>query len=215
MFGEGMDDHCNCDQFDGVHHCKHSCGGYCNSADAGTVQVLPVSGQLTIGSIDAVCSPNTGRHQWFKFEAKVGTMYMIWTDVDQGGLTSTFLHLHALDTEQTELASAKSWMCPTGDANGLASCIMWACTASGAYGVRVGQQGGSGAFGVGVRRAGTLGEITSRAGLRLDYQGREMPGPAEGCTSGKRQQPQVVGQWVESAADAGVQAREDTADGLV
>ena len=24
------------------------------------------------------------RHQWFKFEAKVGTMYKIWTDVDQG-----------------------------------------------------------------------------------------------------------------------------------
>ena len=98
----------------------------------------------------------------------LGNTYQIYTEMVPGGLYSTYLHLHAKDDEQSELASAKAWHCndasvtPSGPG---ASCMIWACTATGEYSLRVQQHMGSGAFNVGIKDHGPIQAIAEQEGL--------------------------------------------------
>ncbi len=173
MLGPGQQQGCNCDHFGGIANCPQACNGYCAAEPAGVQQIV-VQGGLgpTVrpipGEVQGECPNNLGRHQWFRFMAYQGNSYQIYTELVDGGLTSTYLHLHAKDTEQTELASSKSWHCndPDLEASGPgASCMFWACTATGEYAIRVQQNAGSGAFRVGVMDNGPIETIAVQEGL--------------------------------------------------
>ena len=172
-FGPGQPNFCACDTYGGISNCPASCNGYC-SADA-RHEVTPIAAQAgnsaaTVpGRIDADCEGQpSGRHQWFKFTGYLGNTYQIYTEMVPGGLYSTYLHLHAKDDEQSELASAKMWHCndpsvtPSGPG---ASCMIWACTATGEYSLRVQQLMGSGAFNVGIKDHGPIQAIAEQEGL--------------------------------------------------
>ena len=106
-----------------------------------------------------------------------GNSYEIYTELVDGGLTSTYLHLHAKDAEQSELASSKGWHCtdPALQQSGPgASCMTWACTASGEYAVRVQQNAGSGAFRVGVKDHGPIQTIAQQEGLAPQLADRHL-----------------------------------------
>jgi hypothetical protein len=164
---------CQCDHYGGIRNCPQACNGYCAAEAAGVQQiqvetaqgptVRPIPSEIAGG-----CPSNTGRHQWFRFMAYQGNSYEIYTELVDGGLTSTYLHLHAKDAEQSELASSKGWHCtdPALQQSGPgASCMTWACTASGEYAVRVQQNAGSGAFRVGVKDHGPIQTIAQQEGL--------------------------------------------------
>jgi hypothetical protein len=126
----------------------------------------PVMGNI----VDTQCAANSqGKHQWFRFTAVAGHVYQINTELVAGGLLSTWLHLHVLDDDQTELLAAKAWHCPAVPgvlANGGASCVIWSCTANGDYSIRVQRYSGSGAFKVAVQDVGTVVDLATREGLR-------------------------------------------------
>ena len=168
-------DPCTCDQVSGLKNCPEVCLGYCAAAQSADraqhpkiiqataqgVTPAPVMGNI----VDSVCpSGSAGLHEWFRFTAVAGFVYQINTEIVPGGLLSTWLHLHVLDDDNTELLAAKAWHC-AGPAVGGASCISWACTADGDYGVRVARYTGSGAFKVAVQDLGTVGDLASREGL--------------------------------------------------
>ncbi len=173
MLGPGQPQGCDCDHFGGIANCPQACNGYCAAEVAGVQQIVVQSGlgpmvRPTLGEIQGECPSNTGRHQWFRFMAYQGNSYQIYTELVDGGLSSTYLHLHAKDVEQSELASSKSWHCNDPDlvASGLgASCMVWACTATGEYAIRVQQNAGSGAFRVGVKDNGPIQTIAVQEGL--------------------------------------------------
>ena len=56
------------------------------------------------------------------------------------------------------------WHCAGKHSRGSA-CSSWACTSSGEYGIRVEQNGGSGAFKVGVKENGVLTKVARREGM--------------------------------------------------
>lgn len=167
--GPGQPDGCNCDHYGGIANCPQACNGYCVAEVAGVQQIV-VQGigptvRPVLGEIHGECPNNSGRHQWFRFMAYSGNSYQIYTELVDGGLTSTYLHLHAKDAEQTELASAKAWHCTDSDlaqSGAGASCMLWACTATGEYAIRVQQNAGSGAFRVGVMDNGPIETIAVR-----------------------------------------------------
>jgi hypothetical protein len=88
-------------------------------------------------------------------------MYEVSTQLVHGGLTNTYLHIHAMDQQQSELVTATAWHCPTPPTGqkqvitneqvpmililrGLgdriqpgASCSPVACTSTGEYAVRI------------------------------------------------------------------------------
>lgn len=171
-------DACSCESRHGLFYCKETCNAYCASASSddrarqpkviqvGDVGAVPIA---TTGSIEASCPENTqGAHQWFRFTAVAGSVYQINTEIVPGGLLSTYLHLHALDDDQTELVAAKAWHCPAqrGIGNSQASCVIWSCTANGDYSIRVQRYAGSGAFKVAVQNIGTVAELAAAEGLR-------------------------------------------------
>ena len=173
MLGPGQPQGCECDFFGGIANCPQACNGYCVAEVAGVQQIVVQGGlgptvRPVLGEIQGECPNNKGRHQWFKFMAYKGNSYQVYTELVDGGLTSTYLHLHATDADQTELASSKSWHCndrnlvPSGPG---ASCMTWACTATGEYAVRVQQNAGSGAFRVGVMDNGLVQTIAVQEGL--------------------------------------------------
>lgn len=173
LFGPGQTQGCNCDAVGGIANCPEACNGYCAAEVAGVQQLVVQSGddptvRPAQGDIQGECPVNTGRHQWFRFMAYQGNSYQIYTELVDGGLTSTYLHLHAKDAQQSELASSKTWHCddpnlaPSGPG---ASCMVWACTATGEYAIRVQQMAGSGAFRVGVNGKGLLQRIAEDEGL--------------------------------------------------
>ena len=187
MFGVAGTDRCKCDTYSGIHHCPQACNGFCRAAGPNIKQVtdIMVDRGTKDGSIDDACAPNSGRHQWFQFHAEIGIVYKIYTELVAGGLTSTYLHLHATDADQTKIADAVSWHCDDATTTPGAACIMWACTATGDYAVRVQQFAGAGAFKVGVSSktaegpVRTLEQVTADAGLRISYQAKpvESAGP--------------------------------------
>eukprot|EP01043_Picozoa_sp_COSAG02_P022655 COSAG02_NODE_1184_length_14008_cov_44.301963_6_plen_711_part_00 len=172
-------DSCSCETRHGLFNCKETCNAYCASAGSddrarqpkviqvGDIGAVPIA---TTGSIDDThCPPNSqGAHQWFRFTAVAGSVYQINTEIVAGGLLSTFLHLHVLDDDQTELVAAKAWHCPAPQrlGNSQASCVIWSCTASGDYSIRVQRYAGSGAFKVAVQTIGTVAELAVAEGLR-------------------------------------------------
>ena len=137
MFGDAGTARCKCDTYDGIHNCPHACDGLCNAVDAKQVTDIMVDRDTNDGSIDDACVVNSGRHQWFQFTAEIGVVYKIYTEFVLGGLTSTYLHLHATDSDQTKIAEAKAWHCDDEFKMTGASCMMWACTANGDYAIRV------------------------------------------------------------------------------
>eukprot|EP01050_Picozoa_sp_SAG11_P017928 SAG11_NODE_2640_length_3140_cov_2.031897_1_plen_809_part_10 len=182
-------DQCECDHNGGISNCPTSCDGFCTASDA--QQIVPSGGggrmvhdlgELVHSSIDVGgdCPTNKGRHKWFFFSAEVGHMYRIFTRLPAaGGLTSTYIHLHSLDQDQTAIADSASWNCETDTAEpadslpyNRASCMMWACTSTGTYGVRVQRRGGLGAFSVGIEDTNTIAQVAAAAGMRIDYQGK-------------------------------------------
>jgi hypothetical protein len=178
MFGVTGTNRCQCDTYGGIHHCPQSCNGFCRAAGPNIKQVadIMVDRDTQDGSIGDACAPNSGRHQWFQFHADIGVVYKIYTQIVPGGLTSTYLHLHATDSDQTKLADAKAWHCDEEFQMTGASCMMWACTANGDYAIRVQQFSGTGAFKVGVASktaegpVRTLSQVTAEAGLRVNYE---------------------------------------------
>jgi hypothetical protein len=177
MFGQGAPHRCECDSFGGIHNCPDSCNGYCHaeqySGDSGVTTVL-VDRAVATGRIDDDCKRNFGRHQWFNFRAETGTVYKIYTKLVPGGLTHTELHLHNLDEDQTALVDASSWHCEPRDQSIGEVCMTWACTASGDYGIRVQQTGGTGEFSIGVSTVGTVQEVSASAGLTAPVRTPDM-----------------------------------------
>lgn len=166
----GTPDGCHCDHYDGLKNCPQACNGYCHAEATGVQQIQVQVGLRTVspalGEISGECPSNSGRHQWFRFTALQGHSYTIYTELVDGGLTSTYLHVHAVNEDQTELAHAKSWHCVTQlvvQSGTGASCMTWDSLHSGEYAIRVQQNAGSGAFRVGIIDTGL---ITTEADVR-------------------------------------------------
>ena len=117
-FAEGAAGYCQCSSFGGVHNCPNTCNGFCaadksHTARPAEIRVDGNTPHSVLGSIDADCPANFGRHEWFHFHAEAGRMYQIYTEILPDGLEGTYLHLHSLDADSTPLADGKAWHCPT------------------------------------------------------------------------------------------------------
>jgi hypothetical protein len=156
-------DRCHCDSYGGIQNCAKSCDALCSVQGTPALKKLTVDGIPVSGSITDSCPALSGRHQWFTFQAQAGKLYQLNTVLVPGGLTSTYLHLHAMDAAQSELLTVTSWHCPT--AMSLGSCAVWACIGSGTYAIRVSQMAGKGPYKVQVKDVGPIENVAAAEGL--------------------------------------------------
>jgi hypothetical protein len=121
-------------------------------------------------------NPNAGRHAWFKFTAEVGHMYFVSTVLVEGGLEGAEVAMHLVDSEQTQIGKTVSNHCPSTSAeeNNIGylsfkrACMVFECTASGEYAVRLSQTKGSGAVRVLVQDKGDLTFWSERDGTAIE-----------------------------------------------